>query len=245
MRIVVQQLAPGFVQQMQTVCPQCRGKGTDVREEDKCQTCKGKQITEDKKVFEVHIEAGMKTGDFITFTGEGDQIPGVQASGDVIILLKERPHPFFKRKGKALVIEQTLTLADALCGFELVIPHLDGRKILIRSQEGQVIKPSTIYLVGREGMPVKGTGGSEKGDLVVTVNVIFPDSLNSKQSEALRKVLGALKPPPKPLEGEDFYETHLEECLTSVDDLAGKEEDDDEEEAQGGSGGTRVQCAQQ
>jgi len=196
-------------------------------------------------VFEVHIEPGMKTGDFVTFTGEGDQVPGVQASGDVIILLKEKPHPFFKRKGKALVIEQTLTLADALCGFEFVITHLDGRKILIRSQEGQVIKPNTIYLVGREGMPVKGTGGSEKGDLVVSVNVVFPESLNAKQVQALRTVLGQMKPPPKPQEGEDFYETHLTQCLTSLEDLAGKEEQEDEEEEQQGGGGSRVQCAQQ
>lgn len=250
MRIMVQQLAPGFVQQMQTVCPQCKGKGTDVADKDKCTQCKGRQIQEDRKIFEVHIEKGMKTGDFVSFAGEGDQIPGVNLAGDVIILFKEKPHPVFKRKGKALVIEQNMSLVDALCGFDLAIPHLDGRKIVVHNQPGQVIKPKQIYTVHHEGMPVKGTGGCEKGDLVVIVNVVFPDSVTPEQQKALRKAFGEKTTASAMSPGADFYETTMQECHIPIEELAGKDEDgdDDDEGPRGspfGGGGPGVQCHQQ
>lgn len=63
----------GMIQQMQTVCQDCGGKGETIKEEDKCDTCKGKKVVKDKKILEVHIEKGMREGQKITFSGESDQ----------------------------------------------------------------------------------------------------------------------------------------------------------------------------
>ena len=47
----------------------------------------------------------------------------------------------FKRKGGDLFYEHKLTLSEALCGFQYVLTHLDGRQLLIKTNPGEVVKP--------------------------------------------------------------------------------------------------------
>lgn len=44
---------------------------------------------------------GMKDGQHIRFSGEGDQEPGLEP-GDIIIVLEEREHETFERHGGCL-----------------------------------------------------------------------------------------------------------------------------------------------
>lgn len=66
--------------------------------------------------------------------------PGLEA-GDVIIVLQQKYHDKFQRSSDDLVMTHTITLTEALCGFSLVVKHLDGRDLLITHSRGQVIKP--------------------------------------------------------------------------------------------------------
>ena len=65
-------------------------------EKDRCKTCQGRKTVKERKILEVHIDRGMKDGQKITFTSEGDQEPGIEP-GDIIIILDEKEHPVFKR----------------------------------------------------------------------------------------------------------------------------------------------------
>ena len=58
---------------------------------------------------------GMKDGQHVKFTGEGDQEPGLEA-GDIIIVLEEKEHDTFQRHGQDLVTTLDITLVEALCG---------------------------------------------------------------------------------------------------------------------------------
>lgn len=62
-------------------------------------------------------------------------------TGDIVFVLQQKEHPKFKRKGDDLFVEHTLTLTEALCGFQFVLTHLDNRQLIIKSQPGEVIKP--------------------------------------------------------------------------------------------------------
>lgn len=62
-------------------------------------------------------------------------------TGDIVFVLQQKEHPKFKRKGDDLFVEHTLTLTEALCGFQFVLTHLDNRQLLIKSQPGEVVKP--------------------------------------------------------------------------------------------------------
>lgn len=236
-RQVVQQIAPGLISQSTIPCGQCNGKGTDIAEADKCKTCRGKQVAEKRDVFEVRVDKGMGDGDRVVFPGDGDQVPGVDQAGDIVIQLKEKKHAVFERHGKYLLVKQTLSLADALCGFHFIIPHLDGRHLHVKNQPGQVVRPGQLYAIHQEGMPAKGSGGFDKGDLLVVVNVIMPDSVDEKTSAALRDVLGPMATKPMPRNG-DFYETTMHETNISLEDLAGKDDDSDDDDERGGQTAT-------
>lgn len=62
-------------------------------------------------------------------------------TGDIVFVVQEKEHPKFKRKIDDLEVEHTLSLTEALCGFQFVLTHLDGRQLLIKSNPGEIIKP--------------------------------------------------------------------------------------------------------
>jgi len=62
-------------------------------------------------------------------------------TGDIVFVLQLKEHPKFKRKFDDLYVEHTLSLTEALCGFQFALTHLDGRQLLIKSNPGEVIKP--------------------------------------------------------------------------------------------------------
>lgn len=66
-------------------------------------------------------------------------------TGDIVFVLQQKEHPKFKRKGDDLFVEHTLSLTEALCGFQFTLTHLDNRQLLIKSQPGEVIKPGNLH----------------------------------------------------------------------------------------------------
>ena len=111
--IMIRQLAPGMVQQMQSVCSDCNGEGEVINEKDRCKKCEGKKVIKEVKILEVHVDKGMKHGQRITFTGEADQAPGVEP-GDIVLFLQEKEHEVFQRDGNDLHMTYKIGLAEAL-----------------------------------------------------------------------------------------------------------------------------------
>ena len=241
-QIITRQMG-NFIQQMQQACSACKGKGSCLKPEDRCTKCNGDQVMKDKKIFEVNVEKGMKKGDFVAFRGEGDQVPGVRLSGDIIIVLDLKHHPLFTRKGDHLYLEQTISLAQALTGFSLNITHLDGRNLTIRPAQDTCIDPDHLWSIHREGMPIPKTGGSERGMLVIKFKVQFPQSLSSDDAKALRRVLGAPAEAASPPDAEEVYLSRTTVDLNAEQSSANREDDDDE--PRGARGGRSAQCAAQ
>lgn len=82
----MQQLGPGMYTQSSGPCDECRGKGEVINEKDKCQTCNGKKVNKEKKIFDAEIDKGAPNGQAYTFYGEADEYPGAEP-GDVIIIV--------------------------------------------------------------------------------------------------------------------------------------------------------------
>jgi DnaJ family protein A protein 2 len=243
-QIITRQMG-NFIQQMQTACSGCKGKGSSLKPEDRCTKCNGEQICKEKKIFEVNIEKGMKKGDFVAFRGDGDQVPGVRLAGDIIIVLDLKHHPVFTRKGDHLYIEQTISLTQALTGFTLNITHLDGRTLSIRPPQNTCIDPDHLWAISREGMPVAKTGGSERGMLVIKFKVQFPQTLSDDDSRQLRKVLGAPPSPATPPDAEEVYLTKTAIDLNAEQANHSRNEDDDDDPRASRGGGRTAQCAAQ
>lgn len=132
-----------MIQQIQSGCDDCGGTGETIAAKDRCTQCKGKKVLPEKKFLEVHIDKGMKGGQTIQFRGESDQSPGAE-TGDVVIVIEEKPHNRFKRQENDLLIEMEIDLLKALAGGEFAIRHLDERALLVKIEPGEVVKHGTF-----------------------------------------------------------------------------------------------------
>lgn len=239
-RIMMRQMGP-MIQQFQQTCPDCAGLGEIISEKDRCKHCHGKKIMSDRKILEVRIERGMRGGQKITFSGEGDQAPGI-VPGDIIIALDEKPHPRFTRQGDDLIYEAKIDLLTALAGGQFAVPHLDDRVLLVTVIPGEAIQPNMIKVVPNEGMPMQRV--DNHGHLFIKFTVEFPQP-NWTDENTLKK-LEAILPPRAPL--PSFGNKHLEDVvLANAESYQGRGgasayDEDDEEHQQGGPG---VQCAHQ
>jgi len=126
-RVEVVRMGP-MIQQMQSSCGACNGKG------------KSFNTKQEREVLEVPIQKGSPDGHKIPFREMADEHPDAD-TGDVVFVLKQQEHAMFKRKGADLFIERDISLVEALCGFELEIKHLDGRKLFIKTKPGEIVKP--------------------------------------------------------------------------------------------------------
>ncbi|GFY69897.1 dnaJ homolog subfamily A member 2 [Trichonephila inaurata madagascariensis] len=244
-KVGYRQLGPGMVQHMQTACSDCNGEGEILNERDRCKVCKGKKIVQETKRLEVHVDKGMVDGQKIYFRGDGNQQPGVEP-GDVIILLQQLPHENFQRDGCDLYMTHSLALVEALCGFCLIIKHLDGRDLVVRQAPGEVIQPGCIKGVAHEGMPVY-KNPFEKGNLYIKFSITFPE--NHFTDVANLKVLERLLPPRPVFEmptGENVEEADLHDYDPDAYRGAGSSRseayDSEDEDRCRGPG---VQCAHQ
>jgi DnaJ-class molecular chaperone len=104
-------------------------------------------------------------------------------SGDIYIITKVRPHPYFERKGDNLYSEARVTVKEAVLGEKIEIPTVDGMVSLSLPegvQTGQQLK-----LRGK-GVPHLGGGGV--GDHYVTVKVITPTGIGERGKELVREL---------------------------------------------------------
>jgi DnaJ family protein B protein 4 len=138
-----------------------------------------------EKILTINVKPGWKEGTKITFEKEGDEKPG-QEPADIIFILKETPHPRFKRVGNDLHYTATITLKQALTNPVIEVETLDKRKIRIPINE--IIKPDTKQIIPNEGMPITKNPG-QKGNLIISFNIIFPSSLTSQQKQIISNTL--------------------------------------------------------
>ncbi|KAK4369595.1 hypothetical protein RND71_013387 [Anisodus tanguticus] len=143
-------------------------------------------------------------------------------TGDIVFVLQQKEHQKFKRKGEDLFVDHTLTLTEALCGFQFILTHLDGRQLLIKSNPGEVVKPDLFKGINDEGVPIYQRPFM-KGKLYIHFLVEFPDSLRPEQTT--------------------LHDVNMEEEMRRKQ--AAQQEAYYEDDEMHVGGGQRVQCAQQ
>ncbi|KAJ1935367.1 DnaJ- protein scj1, partial [Linderina macrospora] len=185
-RIIKQMLGPGIMQQMQTTCDECHGKGKKVTKE--CPHCKGTRVTRASDQLTVRVEPGMGDGEMVMFEEEADQHPDHEP-GSVVFHLQQEPHAVYERRGDDLYAEETITLADALVGFSRTLQHVDN-KSKVEIKRSAVTPPGFVQRLAGKGMPKRATGASKFGDLYVTYWVQFPAELDAASKDEVQRILG-------------------------------------------------------
>ena len=219
-----------------------------------CGHCSGTGMVEEHKVLDVFIEQGVQNGQRIILRGEaGCTIPDLDP-GDLIIEVHAKNHGTFKRKNSDLLVTQTVSLAEALCGVDVRIHHLDGRVIKLVSRPGEVIEPGQWKSIDGEGMPVHGHP-LLKGNLYIKLLVAFPSHISPDKQRMWASFLedSGTNRGSSTMEGTEFEPAAARDVRDVEEELRsrvrfgkeyrmGMDSDDDEPDMSFSHG---IQCAQQ
>ena len=138
----------------------------------------------DGRRLDVTIPRGADSGTKIKLSGQGP------AGGDIVVTIRVRPHPVFRRTGVDLERDLPLTLGEALLGGEVPVATLKG-KVLLRIPAGT--QNGHRFRLKGQGMPrLRGEGS---GDLFARVRVVLPTSLDEKATTAAQALVDAIDQP--------------------------------------------------
>jgi molecular chaperone DnaJ len=166
---------------LQTTCPACRGAGVVIR--DRCPSCGGEGMTQERAARKVTIPAGVDRDVRVRLAGEGEPGSAGGPPGDCYCVIEVEDHPFLVREGKDLHCEVPVSFTQATLGATVQVPTLEGPKPLEIARGTQ---PGDVIRVRGLGMPeVRGRG---LGDLHVHVHVEVPKSLSPRAEELLREL---------------------------------------------------------
>jgi DnaJ-class molecular chaperone len=135
------------------------------------------------KKLRVPIPAGVSTGTKVRVAGEGDPGVGGGSAGDLFVKVTVRPHPRFTREGDDLLLDQPISVFDAVLGGEVTVHTLDGDvklKIPPGTQGGK-----TFRLKGK-GVP--HLKGGDRGALLVKLQLQIPEQIPEADLELWRRL---------------------------------------------------------
>ncbi len=170
----------GGMFRMVTTCPNCRGRGTVVREH--CPSCGGTGRQMKKRTVTIKIPPGVHEGQAVRVVGEGEAGEGASRPGDLHCYIAIRPHPIFTRHNNDLVCQVPISFTQAALGAHIDVPTLKGPEPLdvpAGSQHGEVFK-----LRGK-GLP--DARSTRTGDELVQILVEIPRKLTDRQRTLLRE----------------------------------------------------------
>ena len=139
---------------------------------------------EENETLYVPIPRGIDDGEIIILQEKGNS-NGENNRGDVKIQIKVKNETDFKRDGLDLILHKSISLKEALCGFNFEMKFLDGRVFKIQNDNGNIIHPEYRKMINEMGMVRDG----QKGNLVIVFDVKFPEHLSSEAIATISSVL--------------------------------------------------------
>ena len=190
------------------VCPECDGAGFVVASaggafsiNETCPRCGGRQLIFDEpsptshgsgrgvssRTIQARIPAGVKDGQRIRLRGKGGAGENGGAPGDLYVTVKVRPHRLFGRKGDNLTLDVPVSFDELALGADIKIPTLGGAPVTLKVPAGTP-NGRTFRVRGRGATKSDGT----RGDLLATVEVHVPASVEGPAKEAIEAYRAAM-----------------------------------------------------
>lgn len=167
----------------ETVCPDCHGNGTIIK--NKCSTCHGEGRILKKSTIKYRIPSGVEDGQTLTLPGKGEAGINGGLYGDLYINVRVQKHEFFERDGLDIYLEMPITFSQAALGDNIEAPTLNG-KVSLKIPAGT--QTGTKFKLVNKGITNSRTGST--GNEYVIVNVITPTRLTAEQKDLFMRLKG-------------------------------------------------------
>ncbi len=141
------------------------------------------KYTEKEKIY-IDIDEGVDEDELIIIREKGN-ISHLNVQGDIKIFIKINNNTPYQRKGLNLILNKTITLKEALCGFSFEINHINGRNLKIKNEIGNIISPSFVKTLPKLGIKRK----DQIGVLQIIFNVDFPKAISLDNLKQIKMLL--------------------------------------------------------
>ena len=186
MKITIQQIGPGMIQQSAGPCSECNGNGKRVIQS--CSGCNGTKYKTNDKTLKVLVKPGFTHNQKIRFIEEGSDSADYEKPGDVILNLVQIKSNIFEWKDNNLHMTHSISMEDALLGFILhVKDHPSGKDIKLNWSGGSLQHNGTLTASGL-GMP---NLNNSRGNLIIHIKTM---NKNIEWSEEQRTALKTIFP---------------------------------------------------
>jgi molecular chaperone DnaJ len=162
-------------------CPRCNGTG---RISNDCGTCHGEGVVNRTETVEFRMKPGTRDGQRIRLQGKGNAGLNGGPPGDLFVIVRTGTHPVFTRVGDDIHLTVPVTVPEASLGAKVDVPTIDGRaqlKIPPGTQSGQKLR------MRERGVENAGRPG-QRGDQIVTVDVVVPTLQDERSREIMREL---------------------------------------------------------
>eukprot|EP00042_Codosiga_hollandica_P026092 m.120735 g.120735 ORF g.120735 m.120735 type:complete len:463 (-) comp52089_c0_seq9:960-2348(-) len=163
----------GFLQ-YRTACSRCQGSGQSIS--NPCPSCSGRGSSAGTRKVMLDIPPGVSDGMQLQVTdGPSDQ-------NLVIVHVKVRPSPVFKRQNDDAFTEVPVSLAQAVLGGSMTVKGLYGDltlKIAAGTQPGAYARFSSKGFMN--------VSSGRRGDHIVKYNIKLPEKLSAEQKELMTR----------------------------------------------------------
>ena len=145
-------------------------------------------IENNNKVFEhetiyVPVPKGMDEGELIVLKDKG-HILNEHCKGDVKIIVKIENNTDFQRQGLDLILQKTITIKEALCGFSFELKYITGKTYTINNNAGNIIPNGYRKIIPNMGF----SRDEHTGNLIILFDVKFPEKLSQDAINALKNI---------------------------------------------------------
>ncbi|MDZ4316096.1 MAG: DnaJ C-terminal domain-containing protein [Azonexus sp.] len=159
-------------------CRACTGRGFFT--ERICRDCAGSGRDTASVSLEVLVPAGMLPGDELRVSGQGEPASEGLQAGDLYLTIVISSHALFALRGRDLYFKMPVSALLMLAGGEIELPSLAG--LLTYPLKACPPESCELRLPGK-GYP--GRGRNAPGDLVVQLQPVFPQKMNTRQRKLL------------------------------------------------------------
>ena len=162
-------------------CPGCKGTGKKIT--NPCSECNGLGRSRRTSTVLVNIPAGIDDDQVIRKSGEGEA--GIQGggAGDLLVRVNVKEHEIFVREGNDIYLDLPITFSQAALGATIEIKTIHG---LVNIKVPSGTQTGTKFRLAGKGIENKING--RVGHQIVTVKVITPTNLSSKQKELFQEL---------------------------------------------------------
>jgi len=162
-------------------CPSCNGTGRTANE---CATCHGEGVVSRTETVDFRIKAGTRDGQRIRLQGKGNAGLNGGTPGDLFLIVRTGTNPVFTRAGDDIHLTVPVTVPEASLGAKVDVPTIDGRaqlKIPPGTQSGQKLRM-------RERGVENAQHAGQRGDQIVTIEVLVPHLQDERSREIMREL---------------------------------------------------------